>query len=75
MGLEREIEVLRRRVRRIGKAVNPPQLSVHVFNEGEKNPTGDSPWELSIMIEKKRPLIDQANSLDASRFSRSSTSK
>jgi hypothetical protein len=75
MGLEREIEALRRRVRRVAKVENPPQLSVHVFNEGEKNPTGDSPWELSIMIEKKRPLIDQANSLDASRFSRSSTSR
>ena len=76
MGLERELEVLRRRVRRIGKAVNPPQLSVHIFNEGEKNPTGDSPWELSIIIEEKRPLIgNQANNLDASRFSRSSTSR
>ena len=54
MGLEREIEVLRRRVRRIGKAVNPPQLSVHIFNEGEKNPTSGSLWELSIMIENKK---------------------
>jgi hypothetical protein len=58
MGIERELEAIRRRVRKIAKVENPPELSVHVFNEGEKNPTSGSPWELSIMIEKKRPLID-----------------
>ena len=58
MGLERELEAIRRRVRKIAKVENPPELSIHIFNEGEKNPTSGSPWELSIMIEKKRPLID-----------------
>ena len=58
MGIERELEAIRRRVRKIAKVENPPELSVHVFNEGETNPTSGSPWELSIMIEKKRPLID-----------------
>ena len=54
MGLERELEAIRRRVRKIAKVENPPELKVHVFNEGEKNPTSGSPWELSIMIENKK---------------------
>ena len=54
MGLERELESIRRRVRKIAKVENPPELKVHVFNEGEKNPTSGSPWELSIMIENKK---------------------
>ena len=53
MGLERELEAIRRRVRKIAKVENPPELKVHVFNEGEKNPTSGSPWELSIMVENK----------------------
>ena len=57
MGLERELEAIRRRVRKIAKVENPPELKVHIFNEREKNPTSGSPWELSIMVEKKRPLI------------------
>ena len=54
MGIERELEAIRRRVRKIAKVENPPELSVHVFNEGEKNPTSGSLWELSIMIENKK---------------------
>ena len=54
MGLERELEAIRRRVRKIAKVENPPELKVHVFNEGEKNPTSGSLWELSIMIENKK---------------------
>jgi len=57
MGLERELEAIRRRVRKIAKVENPPELKMHIYQEGEKNPTSGSPWELSIMIEKKRPLI------------------
>ena len=56
MSLERELEALRRRVKRVAPIAAPPELKVHVFNEGEKNPTSGSQWELSIMIEKKRPL-------------------
>ena len=58
MSLERELEALRRRVKRVAPIAAPPELKVHVFNEGEKNPTSGSQWELSIMIEKKRPLIE-----------------
>ena len=46
MGLDREIEAMRRQVQ-------PPQLKFVIFNEGEKNPTSGSQWELSCMIEKK----------------------
>ena len=57
MGLERELEALRRRVKRVAPVKSPPELKIHVFNEGEKNPTSGSQWELSIMVEKKRPLM------------------
>ena len=57
MGLDRELEAMRRRLNRIAPIKSPPELKVHVFNEGEKNPTSGSQWELSIMVEKKRPLI------------------
>ena len=54
MGLERELEALRRRVKRVAPIAAPPELTVHVFKEDEKNPTSGSQWELSIMIENKK---------------------
>ena len=57
MSLSAAIESAKRRARKIIKVESPPDLTVHVYNEGEKNPTGGSPWELSIMVEKKRPLM------------------
>tara|TARA_Y100000739_G_C20161878_1_gene263698 strand:+ start:163 stop:345 length:183 start_codon:yes stop_codon:yes gene_type:complete len=54
MGLERELEALRRRVQRVAPLKSPPELKVHVFKEGNKNPTSGSQWELSIMIENKK---------------------
>ena len=54
MGLERELEALRRRVKRVAPIAAPPDLKLHVFQEGEKNPTSGSLWELSIMIENKK---------------------
>ena len=54
MGLERELEALRRRVKRVAPIGAPPDLKLHVFQEGEKNPTSGSLWELSIMIENKK---------------------
>ena len=53
MGLDREIEAMRRRLNKIVPQVRPPQLKFLVFNEGEKNPTSGSQWELSCMIERK----------------------
>ena len=80
MDLTRDIDSIKRRVRKIAKAENPPELSLRIFTEEEwnnKKPTDQSQWELNLIIEEKRPLIvkDQANSLDASRFSLSSTCK
>ena len=57
MSLERELEALRRRVKRVAPIAAPPELKMHIYKEGEKNPTSGSQWELSIMVEKKRPLI------------------
>ncbi len=54
MGLERELEALRRRVKRVAPVASPPELKIHVFQEGKKNPTSGSQWELSIMIENKK---------------------
>ena len=54
MGLERELEALRRRVQRVAPLKSPPELKVHVFKEGNKNPTSGSQWELSIMVESKK---------------------
>ena len=54
MGLERELEALRRRVQRVAPLKSPPELKVYVFKEGNKNPTSGSQWELSIMIENKK---------------------
>ena len=54
MGLERELEALRRRVQRVAPVASPPELKIHVFQEGKKNPTSGSQWELSIMVESKK---------------------
>ena len=86
MGLTALIDSAKRRTRRIAPVKRPPELKLNVLSEFEfkyscpiKNPKDhkQSPWELNLIIEEKRPLIikDQANSLDASRFSLSSTCK
>ena len=85
MGLTALIDSAKRRTRRIAPVKRPPELKLNILSEFEfkyscpiKNPKDhkQSPWELNLIIEEKRPLIgNQANNLDASRFSRSSTSK
>jgi len=54
MGLDREIDALRKRLNRIVPIAVPPTLLMHVFRQGEKNPTGGGPWEMSLMIENKK---------------------
>ena len=60
MGLERELEALRRRVQKIAKVENPPELKLNIFNESDykdkKIPLAQSQWEMNIVIEEKRPL-------------------
>ena len=54
MGIDIQIDSARRRVNRLAPVLSPPELTVHVYKEGEKNPTSGSQWELSIMIENKK---------------------
>ena len=59
MGLERELEALRRRVKRVAPLAAPPELTMNVFSEEEwnnKKPTSKSQWVLNLIIEEKRPL-------------------
>jgi hypothetical protein len=60
MDLTRDIDSIKRRVRKIAKAENPPELSLRIFTEEEwnnKKPTDQSQWELNLIIEEKRPLM------------------
>lgn len=55
MDNSREIASFRRRANKIGLVKEPPQISIDVWHEGEE-PPAMKPWQLRIMIEKKRPL-------------------
>ena len=60
MRLDNQINALQRRANKIIKAVNPPELKLHIFNESDykdkKIPLAQSQWEMNIVIEEKRPL-------------------
>ena len=56
MGLSAQIDSVKRRVNKIAKNEDPPDLFVHIYPEGKKNPTSGSKWELGIKVEK-RPLM------------------
>ena len=56
MGLERELEAMRRRLNRIAPIKSPPQLSMNILTQEEwnnKKPTEQSQWELNLIIEDK----------------------
>ena len=53
MGIDAQIDSVRRRLNRLAPVLSPPELTVHVYQEGNKNPTSGSQWELSIMVENK----------------------
>ena len=60
MSLERELEALRRRVKRIAPLAAPPELKMNIYSEEEwnnKKPTSKSQWEIDLVIEEKRPLM------------------
>ena len=60
MGLERELEAMRRRLNRIAPIKSPPELKMNILTQQEwnnKKPTDQSQWELNLVIEEKRPLI------------------
>ena len=64
MGLERELEAMRRRLNRIAPIKSPPKLSMNILTQEEwnnKKPIEEDQWALSLIIEEKRPLIDKSS--------------
>tara|TARA_Y100000114_G_scaffold93285_1_gene86711 strand:- start:898 stop:1086 length:189 start_codon:yes stop_codon:yes gene_type:complete len=56
MGLERELEAMRRRLNRIAPIKSPPDLKMNILTQEEwnnKKPTEQSQWELNLIIEDK----------------------
>ena len=60
MGLEREIESIKKRLKKIAPVKNAPNLKMNIFNESDykdkKIPLSQSPWELNLVIEEERIL-------------------
>ena len=67
MDLTRDIDSYKRRLNKIAPRVDPPKLKMNIYSEIEwklacpiKNPKDydykQSPWELNLVIEEKRPL-------------------
>ena len=60
MGLDRELEAMRRRLNRIAPIKSPPELKMSIYSEQawkNKKPTSKSQWEIDLVIEEKRPLM------------------
>ena len=56
MGLDRELEAMRRRLNRIAPIKSPPDLKMNILTQEEwnnKKPTDRSQWELDLIIEDK----------------------
>ena len=56
MGLDRELEAMRRRLNRIAPIKSPPELKMNILTQQEwnnKKPTDRSQWELDLIIEDK----------------------
>ena len=60
MGLDRELEAMRRRLNRIAPIKSPPELKMNKFPKKipwssieKKIPLSDSKWELNLIIEEK----------------------
>ena len=65
MDLTRDIDSYKKRLNKIAPRVDPPKLKMNIFSEQEwrnscpiKNPKDQkqSPWEINLVIEEKRPL-------------------
>ena len=56
MGLDRELEAMRRRLNKIAPIVSPPELKMNIHTQEEwdnKKPTSKSQWEIDLVIENK----------------------
>ena len=51
----RDLDRLKARTEALRQSVVPPSINIDVWHEGEEPPE-EKPWQLRIMIEKKRPL-------------------
>jgi len=54
MSLAREIETLKKRANRVLMVETPPELGLHVYEEGGPTPRGLTRWDLALKIEQKR---------------------
>ena len=61
MGLSAQIDNAERRLNKVLPVVAPPELTLNVFSEEEwnnKKPIEENQWALNLVIEAKRPLIE-----------------
>ena len=55
MGLDRELEAMRRRLNRIAPIKSPPELKMNIYSEAEwnnKKTTSKSQWEIDLVLRK-----------------------
>ena len=61
MDFSRELDVFKRRINKVAPKVNPPTLKMNIYTEEEwnnKKPIEEEQWALSLIIEEKRPLME-----------------
>ena len=54
MSLAREIESLKKRANRVLMVETPPELGLHVYEEGGPTPRGLTRWDIALKVEQKR---------------------
>ena len=54
MSLAREIETLKKRANRALLVQTPPELGLHVYEEGGPTPRGLTRWDIALKVEQKR---------------------
>ena len=59
MGLNREIEALKKRLAKVAPIASPPKLSMNIIQAGSGVEPIDSPWVLNLFVEGKPPLIEK----------------
>ena len=57
MGIERELENLRKRLNRLAPEIVPPKLKMHILGASDEAPKG-SAWEMIVRIEPKNPAFN-----------------
>ena len=66
MGIGKELESIRRRTNRLAAYEAPPDIKIHVIQEGQKPPLiEDEAWALVITIENKCDYYGDGESFDS----------